>query len=364
MDIYDEILKSLETEDHVMLATIIRTTGSTPASALSKMLIRQQGIVSVGTVGGGCMEGDVITAAHKLYDAGTVAIVPFQLNEDDVEHGLICGGSLDIFIEPITRRQISLIRALRTLRDEGKNSLLVTLIEPNKIIGKKFIVDSEKSIPEIQEKLGMVPVDIDELAMKAFHRNEIQCVQFGEQELIVEPIAGSPALIIFGGGHVSKYVCRFASAVGFRVMIVDDRPSFANRQRFPEAVETIADDFMSVFDRMSFAESSYIVIVTRGHRYDEEVLERAIRTGARYIGMIGSRKKVLTTFQHILDRGGSPEALQRVYAPIGIDVGAVTAEEIALSIVAELTKIRRDVASPLCSKSEAIKELVSHMQKS
>src|SRR5208283_689323 len=150
MDIYDEILKSLETEDHVMLATIIRTTGSTPASAHSKMLIKQEGIVSLGTVGGGCMEGEVITSAHKSYDAGTAAIVTFHLNEDDIEHGLICGGSVDVLIEPITRQQIPLVRMLKTLRDDGTDSLLVTVIEPNKIIEKKFIVDEQISASEIQ----------------------------------------------------------------------------------------------------------------------------------------------------------------------------------------------------------------------
>ncbi len=364
MDMYDEILKSLETEERVMLATIIATTGSTPASAHSKMLIRQQGIVSAGTIGGGCMEGDVITSAHKLFDAGVADILTFQLNNDDVEHGLICGGSLDVFIEPVTRRDIPMFRSLKLLRDAGKDSLLLSLLEPDKTISQKFVVDDQTAIQEIQKKIGAIPFDLHNVVQKTLHRQETRRIRFDDRELIIEPIAGSPSLIIFGGGHVSKYVCRFASAIGFRVMIIDDRPSFANRQRFPDAVETIADDFTSVFDRISITGSSYIVIVTRGHRYDEEVLERAIRTDARYIGMIGSKKKVLTTFEHILNRGGSAEALRRVYAPIGIDVSAVTAEEIGLSIVAELTKIRRDAASPLCYKSEAIKDLVSQMQKS
>ena len=361
MDIYDEILKSLETEERVMLATIIATTGSTPASAHSKMLIRERGVVSAGTVGGGCMEGDVITSAHKLFDAGVADILTFQLNNDDIEHGLICGGSLDVLIEPISHRHIPMIQSLKILRDTGKDSLLLSLLEPDKTIALKLIVDDNTSVPEIQKEIGSTPFDLHDVVRTTLHRQETRRIRFDERELIVEPVAGSPSLIIFGGGHVSKYVCRFASSIGFRVTIVDDRPSFANPQRFPDAVETIADNFTTVFDRISITGSSYIVIVTRGHRYDEEVLERAIRTDARYIGMIGSKKKVLTTFEHILGHGGSADALRRVFAPIGIDVGAVTAEEIALSIVTELTKIRRDAASPLRYKSEAIKDVVSHL---
>src|SRR6266581_2717476 len=121
MDIVDEILSALKSEDRVMLATIISTTGSTPAAALSKMVVKQNGVISAGTVGGGCMEGEVLLHANRLYDAGKAEIVTFHLNEDDIEHGLICGGSLDILIEPLTKESIPLIQELKSLRDDGED---------------------------------------------------------------------------------------------------------------------------------------------------------------------------------------------------------------------------------------------------
>lgn len=185
MDMYDEILKSLETEDRVMLATIIATTGSTPASAHSKMMIREHGIISAGTVGGGCMEGDVVTSAHKLFAAGIADILTFQLNNDDIEHGLICGGSLDVLIEPITRRDIPMIRSLKLLRDAGKDSLLLSLLEPDKTISQKFVVDDQTAIQEIQKKIGAVPFDLQDVVQKTLHRQETRRIRFDDRELIV-----------------------------------------------------------------------------------------------------------------------------------------------------------------------------------
>ena len=137
--------------------------------------------------------------------------------------------------------------------------------------------------------------------------------------------------------------------------MVDDRPSFANKQRFPEAADTVNADYSNAFDRIPIGPSSFIVIVTRGHRNDEEILERSIRTPARYIGMIGSKRKIYTALEHIIERGGSPEALQNVYAPVGLEIGAVTAEEIAVSIVAELIRVRRGEHLPLGHKAESSK---------
>jgi len=362
MEIYDEILKALDEEPHVMLATIIATTGSTPAAAHAKMLVKRGGIISVGTIGGGCMEGDVITHSHRLYEEGKAGILSFQLNEDDVEHGLICGGKVDILLEPISRGMAPLIRTLRKRKDEGLDSLLCTILGHDNSVRGKILLDGWEATPELKSYVDPDTQGIDEILQLSYHRQETRRLHLENGELIVEPIGGSPQLVIFGGGHVSKYLCRFASAVGFRVTVVDDRPQFASRERFPDAVETVAAEFGNSWNQLLQNPSRYIVIVTRGHRHDEEVLERAISEPARYIGMIGSRKKILTAYEHILARGGSPDALRKVHAPIGMEVGAVTAEEIAVSIVAELIRIRRRSAAYPGHKSEELKDAVHSLR--
>ncbi len=157
----------------------------------------------------------------------------------------------------------------------------------------------------------------------------------------------TPMLILCGAGHVSYYIAQYAKGVHFRVIVCDDRPEYANPQRFPDADEIVVEDAERTFDKVRVDDRSYIVIVTRGHRSDATVLEQALKTPARYIGMIGSRRKTLTILEKLRERGASREQLDRVYSPIGVSIGAVTPEEIALSIVCELVKIRRLGDEPL-----------------
>jgi xanthine dehydrogenase accessory factor len=372
MDILSETLSALEREPRVLLATIIATDGSTPASALSKMLVTRGGASSVGTVGGGCMEGDVILHANRIFDSGRAEIVTFRLNEDHVEEGLICGGTLEVLIEPITRDDLPLLQQIKHSRDDGKDSVLARVLSPDGDVRckKLFTGEPDSWTAEAMQLLecmlraqaddsptqnsSVTPIlrdSIIDALRRSLHRQEsIQLPTFGET-IILEPILGTPTLIVFGGGHVSRYLSRAATLVGFRTTIVDDREKFANPQRFPEAVQTIVADFLDAFNRITISPSSYVVIVTRGHRHDEAVLERALSTPAGYIGMIGSKRKVLTAFEHLASRGVTKDSLRRVHAPIGIEIGAVTAEEIAISIVAELIRVRRGTDQPLQHKS-------------
>lgn len=369
VDIIEEILSALEAEDRLVLATIISTSGSTPASALSKMLVKQEGIVSVGTVGGGCMEGDVLLHANRLLQSGKAEVLTFHLTEDDIEQGLICGGSLDVLIEPVTRKQIALFKELKSIQDAGEDCILATFLDKEGNVQAKEIVKLQRygagsGVLECWSDGGtnaMFEPPVTELLAKVVHRQETGRLKIEHGEWIFEPITGQPDLIIFGGGHVSKYVSRTASMAGFRITVVDDRDKFSNPQRFPEATRTLATDFLESFSRLTIRPSTYIVIVTRGHRYDEDVLEQALKTSAKYIGMIGSKRKVLTTYEHLAERGVSAEALDRVYAPIGIDISAVTAEEIGVSIVAELIKVRRGENVPLEHESQKMKEAIRRL---
>jgi xanthine dehydrogenase accessory factor len=379
LDIYPEILTSLEAEDRVMLATIISTSGSTPASAFSKMLVKNHGTASVGTVGGGCMEGDVLQAAKRLYQENRAEILTFHLNEDEFVQGLICGGSLDVLIEPITKEQIPLFQRVNSLRDEGEDCVVATVVGNNGTVRDKELVENRIGTdgllvddstrrdywkPFIHQSIhAAIPFDLAEELRMTFHRHETRRIKLSDGELILEPIPGTPNLIIFGGGHVSKFISKAAAIVGFRATIVDERENYANPQRFPEAARTMAVDFSEAFRQLTVKPSTYIVIVTRGHRDDEEILEQAIKTPAKYIGMIGSKRKVFTTYEHLVERGVPIESLKRVHAPMGLEIGATTAEEIGISVVAELVAIRREEETPYFNKSAVMEELISRLEK-
>src|SRR5450755_2330147 len=172
-------------------------------------------------------------------------------------------------------------------------------------------------------------------------KNDTGLVCGGTLDIFVEAIVPPALLYIFGAGHVSVNLYQAAKSAGFDVTVVDDRESYANRERFPEAKEVIAEDFDLAMARLSPSESAYLVIVTRGHRDDMRVLRWAVQTPARYIGMIGSKRKTITIFQELTKEGLSPDLFERVHAPVGLDIGAITPEEIAVAITAELIAARR-----------------------
>jgi xanthine dehydrogenase accessory factor len=254
MDIYEEIVKLRQQGRRGAVATIVSVRGSIPSFKTAKMLVRDDGSIC-GTIGGGCVEADVWQAAREVMESERPRTLTFDLNQDPrYDTGLVCGGTLEIFIEPI--------------------------------------------LP--------------------------------------------PALLyIFGAGHVAISLYKVAHGSGFDVIVADDRPAFANRERFPEAREVIADDFDVVTSRLSPSESSFIVIVTRGHRDDMRILRWAVQTRARYVGMIGSRRKTVAIYKELQKEGVPAHLFERVHSPVGLDIGAVTPEEIAVSITAELIAIRR-----------------------
>lgn len=163
----------------------------------------------------------------------------------------------------------------------------------------------------------------------------------GVMDIYIEPIVPTPKVFIFGGGHISLFVARISAMAGFQVAVIDDRPQFASKERFPEADEVIAEEFPFALPKLKANRSSYLVIVTRGHAYDQEVLEWAVHTEAKYIGMIGSRRKIQTVYNSLKEKGMAAEKFQRVHAPIGLNIGALTPEEIAVAIVAEMIQERR-----------------------
>jgi xanthine dehydrogenase accessory factor len=260
MDIYEEIVKLRREGRRGAVATIVNVRGSIPSFKTAKMLVREDGSMC-GTIGGGCVEADVWRAAREVMDQEKPRTLSFDLNQDPkYDTGLVCGGTLEIFIEPI--------------------------------------------LP--------------------------------------------PALLyIFGAGHVAHSLYRTAKDVGFDVTVIDDRETYANRDRFPHARDVMAQDFDQATSNLQISDAAYIVIVTRGHRDDMRILRWAVQTPARYVGMIGSKRKTIAIFRELQKEGIPAELLHRVHAPIGLDIGAITPEEIAVSITAELIAVRRRVERQL-----------------
>ena len=257
MDLFEEVIKLRRAGKRGALATIVHTNGSIPSYESSRMLVREDGSIA-GTIGGGCVEADVWAAAKEVMQKEAPRKMVFNLNnEASYDNGLICGGTLEVFVEPI--------------------------------------------LPQ-------------------------------------------PVVVLFGGGHISTALAKAASAAGFGVTVVDDRETFANAERFPMAQE-IFTSYEDAYKKMLPNASTYLVIVTRGHRDDMRVLAWAVRTEARYVGMIGSKRKVLSVYKALESEGYKPEEFERVYAPMGLEIGALSPEEIATSIVAELIAVRRNAES-------------------
>ena len=267
MDIYDEIVRLRKHGQKCALATIVQVNGSIPSYESAKMLVREDGSM-MGTIGGGCVEAEVWTAAREVIDSEKPKHLTFSLGQDAAyDTGLICGGQLNIFVEPV--------------------------------------------VPQ-------------------------------------------PRALIFGGGHVSKGISKVANLAGFATTIIDDRVAFANPDRFPEAEETFADEYEAVFPKLTVTNSTYLIIVTRGHRDDMRVLRWAVTTPARYISMIGSKRKTISVI-HELEKEGFPrEVFEKVFAPMGLEIGAETPEEIAVSVVAEMIAMRRSPDADWRSLSKSI----------
>jgi xanthine dehydrogenase accessory factor len=258
MDVYEELVRLRNLGQKCALATIVEVRGSIPSYESAKLLVREDGSM-VGTIGGGCVEAEVWNAAREVMQTEQPRRLTFNLGQDAAyDNGLICGGQLDVFVEPV------------------------------------------------------LPI---------------------------------PHAFIFGAGHISKSLSKVATLAGFATVVVDNRESFANRERFPEAEAVHAGEYEEVFPQLPINETSYVIIVTRGHRDDMRVLQLALSTPARYLAMIGSKRKVLNVIRELEKAGVDRAAFEKIHAPMGLDIGAISPEEIAISVTAEMIAVRRSATS-------------------
>lgn len=219
----------------------------------------------------------------------------------------------------------------------GKDGLIAGTIGGG-ITEARVIEEVKQALKERKEKLLTYHLTKEEAARDG------GAICGGNMKIFIDILQPKKEILIFGAGHIAVYVSKLAKMMGFRVNIIDDRQEFANQDRFPEADEIIAETISKALNHVKITPATHIIIVTRGHLKDEEVLGSVIRTNAAYIGMIGSRKKNATVFQHLEKQGISARELKKVHAPIGIDIKAQTPEEIAVSIIAEIIQVRRKKA--------------------
>jgi xanthine dehydrogenase accessory factor len=360
-DVFSEILRLQERGHRAALCTIISSKGSLPMSGKAKMLVGEDGTM-VGTVGGGCLEADVWAEAKRVVKKDIAKIASFILTEQHAgESGLNCGGKVEIFIEPVVpQRMHEVFEEIARLRTEGEKGAIATVISSRipaamKERAKLVLRADGMGVGGIGDG-GFIEEHVRQKAEEVMREDYLTVLQFevGDEEaqrwglasgeildVFIEPIVAIPTLYLFGGGHVSLQIAKIAKMVGFKVVVIDDRPAFANQERFPMADDTRVDDLYTVFERLKVDDQSYIVAVTRGHQHDEPVIEQAIRTEARYIGMIGSKRKISRMWKKLIERGANPDRLAQVHAPIGLEIGADTPEEIAVSVVAQLVQARR-----------------------
>jgi xanthine dehydrogenase accessory factor len=350
-DVYAKAAELLSKNEPSVLATIIRLTGSGPRGAGTKFLILKDGSY-VGTIGGGLLEARVLEAAKKVFASRSPMRLSLNLMGKDVaETDMICGGDVDIFLEPLSaenQEQGQGFKKILDIQKRGGAGLLVTVVTTDRWqkdrVLRLFLLPGSGPI-EILPGLKAATEEIAKNMTLLLKQREPRLVISrddlgGSVELFVEPILADPILYIFGGGHVSAQIIPLASRVGFKVEVIDDRPEFADPAKFPDAAKVHQIPFEGVLGKIPVDESSYLVIVTRGHIHDKTVLEQCLRTKARYIGMIGSRRKKAMIYERLLEEGFTKSDLDRVHAPIGLDIGAETPEEIAVSIVAELIQVR------------------------
>jgi xanthine dehydrogenase accessory factor len=334
----------LSSGERVVLARIIKRTGSAPRAVGSECIIREDGSV-VGTIGGGSLEYMVAERAKVVLSSGKSEIRQLELTGNDVtKTDMICGGAVDVYLEPLfpeNRETVELFASLKELTESNKRGMLLTLVAEgisamdtqSRMLKKEK--GSQGEIRGLTEKI----LGLDELT-------EPQLIPLpdGDACIFAEHVEAEPMLFLFGAGHVSTFVAPLAKMVGFRVTVIDDRPEFANSERFPDADEIHVVPFSEAFNRIPISDTSYITIITRGHTFDRGVLEAALHTEPAYVGMIGSRKKRNLIYQALRDSGISNEKIESVHSPIGIDIAAETPEEIAVSIVGELIKVRAERA--------------------
>jgi len=348
-NIYLQLLDHLSGNPPLVLATVTSTSGSTPQKPGSSALFNKNGIVA-GTVGGGSVEGKVQKMAIDSLISGESGLFSFNLGNDisDKEEA-ICGGQISILLDAGLQNYVGVFEQLKQSLDDRLPGVLITMI--TRFTEKRVLINrywmsriSEPGLPAaFLEKIKPVVSSVLDSGANTDCRY-IELSIPGEEPLsgfFLEPVFPPPKLIIAGAGHIGKALSHLGDMIGFEVTVIDDRQEFANKENIPEATHIIVRNIGDAMKDLAYGDDTYVVIVTRGHKDDAEALRPCIGAGLAYTGMIGSRKKIAEMQLHFLKQGwATAEQWDSIYAPVGIDIKSQSVEEIAVSIAAQLVKVK------------------------
>jgi xanthine dehydrogenase accessory factor len=359
--VWVEALRTLERGQTFALATVVNVRGSTPREVGAKMIVREDG--QFGTIGGGCGEAEVFRKAQVLLQENNVAAarlaeVDLTGDFDQREIGT-CGGIMDVFVDVWSpARDLEIARQLADAAGLSNPGALLTVVDPGSRgetpVGSRTFIDPQVGAPgagaielpgaaraQIAQRTADAIPALLEIDGTGALRSVTHIESNGGVRLFIDPIVGAQRLIIVGAGHIAVPLCVLGAMLGFHVTVIDDRASFANRERFPDADEIVVKPFQAAIDSLALDGHCYLVSVTRGHAFDEEVVRAALMQPCGFVGMIGSRRRVKATLERIGQNGVPRERLSDLHAPLGVAIGGETPEEIAVSIIAEIIRERR-----------------------
>ena len=328
-----------------VLATVVSRNGSAPRSAGARMVLRNDHS-TLGTVGGGILEAQVEQLAAQVISTHEGILQGFKFSgKDAATMDAICGGEVEVLVEWMDVDNPELAQIIKGLQEAFVNRQkvwLLTRLAGGGRLGMLTLVQGDGyTIGRLPPGFQVEEAGVAGAANRLPLQDHLDHVMAGQDRLMVEPLDSGKTAFIFGAGHVSRALAEFTHTVGFRTVVLDDRAEYANNERFPVADQLIVlDSFAVALERVSINHDSFIVIVTRGHLNDREVLAQSLRTDAGYIGMIGSRRKCALIFDQLRKEGFNEADIQRVHAPIGLAIEAETPEEIGVSIVAEMIQVR------------------------
>lgn len=319
------VVHSLEAGSHVELVSVVASSGSTPRGAGAMLAVFPDG-TSLGTVGGGNVEYEATNLAKELLARGENALRHFRFVQGDVASlGMVCGGDVTLHFQYLSAddaQDLAVLRELLEAADKNTDKWLVRKLDEERVTSM-----------EISGRIGVH-------GETAFPTTLLQNRAVYQDGWFALPVVKAGRVYIFGGGHVSQALVPAIAAVGFRPVVYDDRPEFTDLRLFPQAEESFCGSFEELADHVTITPDDYVVIMTRGHQADYEVLTQTLRCGAKYVGCIGSKKKLALCRDRLLEVGFTAEEYARVHAPIGLSIGAETPAEIAVSITAELIAVR------------------------
>lgn len=339
-ELFEDIEKLATVEKRVAMATLVATRGTSPKREGAKMWVGEEGRILGSVTIGGCVDARVIAESEKALSSSQPRLLEMRLGDEDAwEIGFSCAGELDVLIEPIDVTRGNVIDLYRTVRasvDQGKCAVLVT---PLKDSSSKLLVLENG---ELSGTLGSPELDREAqtAALELIRKRASTTVTLGGEPVFFEVHGPPRTLIVFGAGHVSMPLVSLAHDLGLKTILVDGRPRFATRERFPDADELLIGIPSEIAQTLAYTSSTFVVLTAHDYKYDLPVLKVVLPARPAYVGLLGSKRRGHAIKEFLKDSGIDEQLLDQIHVPTGLDIGADTAAEIALSILAEAIAIK------------------------